>query len=71
VNIKQNLWTRAALLIAENELELQNIGSLASKETRLRIVGILYREMLSCWMDGIDTGVEMATETQESNGVAV
>jgi hypothetical protein len=68
MNIKQHIWTRAAQVIAENQSDLENLGP---KEIRLRIVGILYREMLTCWMDGIDTGVEMATETQETTGVAV
>jgi hypothetical protein len=68
MNIKQNIWTRAAQVIAENQSDLENLGP---TEIRLRVVGILYREMLSCWMDGIDTGIEMATETQETTGVAV
>jgi hypothetical protein len=68
VNIKQHIWTRAAQVIAENQSDLENLGP---TEVQLRVVGILYREMLSCWMDGIDTGVEMATETQESTGVVV
>lgn len=59
MNTKQLLWNRAAAFIAAHQTDLENLGP---TEARKRVVGALYRELLTAHETGVETALAAMAE---------